>query len=857
MKFNPHTLLLNLAIAGAYLLLAKSGMLFADHHGSVTLWWPCGGFALAIILLNGLRCTPGIFLGAFATSVGFHDPSLVSLAIGFGNTTEIVFGWWLLTRRLPFDIAVNHLRDFLVLVLIASPLIAAIGAIIDMTALVLFGRIQPDKFLEMAVHWWMADLLGIVLIAPLILIWRQKPAHWLKPKILVEVILIFGTTFLAGQIVFLDWWSELTGHYFRGFVMFLFLAVAAIRLGRHGVLGIIIMTAIQALFGASHQVGYFSRDITQTINLANFWLYILVMSLIGMIISCFISEKNQTVAELRESENRFRTLANNASVLVWMSEINAHRTYYNELWLDFTGRALEHELGEGWIENVHSDDADICFNTYMAAVEKHQVFDMEYRLRRHDGQYRWVIDHGVPRYDNSGAFLGYIGSAFDITERKENEEQIKQLAFYDPLTRLPNRRLLMDRLQQAMAESHRNGDHGAVLFFDLDNFKTLNDTLGHDKGDLLLQQVAQRLESCVREVDTVARLGGDEFVVMLKNLNKDESIAVSDTEIMVEKILVALNKPYLLGTTEYRSTPSIGIALFAQNKVTIEELIKQADIAMYQAKKAGRNTSRFFDPTMQTAVEKHSVIENGLRDALSKNQFQLHYQMQVNEAGQISGAEVLLRWIHPERGVIMPADFISLAEDTGLIVPIGLWVLETACHQLKVWEAEPSKQHLQLSVNVSARQFKQVDFKDRVIEILQKTGVNASLLKLELTESLMLNKIEDTIEKMHALKKFGVQFSMDDFGTGYSSLYTLKKLPLDQLKIDQSFVRDIATDPDDAIIVQTIIAMTSSMGMAVIAEGVETELQREFLLKHDCLNFQGYFFGKPVTLGEFERLVTE
>jgi diguanylate cyclase (GGDEF)-like protein len=430
------------------------------------------------------------------------------------------------------------------------------------------------------------------------------------------------------------------------------------------------------------------------------------------------------------------------------------------------------------------------------------------------------------------------------------------LAFYDPLTRLANRRLLMDRLQQALASSTRSGQEGALLFIDLDNFKTLNDTLGHDVGDLLLQQVAQRLLTCVREGDTVARLGGDEFVVLLEDLSDQPQQAAIHAKASGEKILAVLNQPYQLAQHDYHSTPSIGITLFADHQETLDELMKHADIAMYQSKKSGRNTLRFFDPTMQAAVESRAQMERWLEQALTLGQFSLYYQLQMEQGNHITGAEALLRWQHPERGLILPTEFIALAEETGQIVPIGLWVLETACQQLKIWQSDVAKQHLQLAVNVSARQLHQIDFVEQVVRILHHTGVNAHRLKLEITESQMLDNITDSIEKMQQLKALGVRFSMDDFGTGYSSLSSLRKLPINQLKIDQSFVRDIATNADDATIVQTIIAMANSLGMEVIAEGVETQQQHDFLAKHGCFNFQGYLFSQPLPVEAFEKLLS-
>ena len=459
--------------------------------------------------------------------------------------------------------------------------------------------------------------------------------------------------------------------------------------------------------------------------------------------------------------------------------------------------------------------------------------------------------------DTNGVITNFVGAFSDITLAKKAEDDIKFLAFYDPLTGLPNRRLLLDRLHQAMAASARSGREGALLFIDLDNFKTINDTLGHYVGDHLLQQVALRVQSCVREGDTVARLGGDEFVIMLENLSAHSIEAAEQTKTVAEKILDSLNQPYQLAENEYRNTPSIGATLFNDQQHSIDELLKQADIAMYQAKKSGRNALRFFDPQMQDAINTRAALEDLLRRAIDTQQFQLYYQIQVDSEGHALGAEALIRWPHPERGLVSPAEFIPLAEDTGLILPIGQWVLETACAQLKSWEQETLTRALTLCVNVSAKQFRQADFVEQMTAAMQRHAINPKLLKLELTESLFVENIEDTIATMNTLNEVGVQFSLDDFGTGYSSLQYLKRLPLDQLKIDQSFVRDIATDNSDKAIVRTIIAMANSMNLNVIAEGVETLQQRQLLLDKGCTHFQGYLFGKPAPIAQFEALLKQ
>jgi diguanylate cyclase (GGDEF)-like protein len=464
----------------------------------------------------------------------------------------------------------------------------------------------------------------------------------------------------------------------------------------------------------------------------------------------------------------------------------------------------------------------------------------------------WVTISGAPIFDDNGVFKGYRGTGRDISERKRAEADILRLAFYDSLTGLPNRRLLMDRLTQAMEFSARRISHGALLFIDLDNFKVLNDTLGHQMGDELLKQVAERLIQCVRSVDTVARLGGDEFVVMMEDMGESPIDAAAQAEMVGKKILGALNQEFLLAGNRHHSSPSIGITLFFQHMHTLDELLKRADLAMYQAKGAGRNTMRFYDPEMQAVASARAVLEADMRLGLQRSEFMLHYQPVVDEQATMTGVEALLRWNHPKRGLISPAEFIPVAEQTGLILQLGAWVLEQACAQLVAWSAVPSTQRLSIAVNVSARQFRHSDFATQILSLLRTSGANPYRLKMELTESLLLSDIDDAIDKMGELRSIGVGFSLDDFGTGYSSLSYLKRLPLDQLKIDQSFVRDVLTDPNDAAIARTILNLAQSLDLGVVAEGVETEGQRDFLLKNGCRAFQGYLFGRPVPLHQLE-----
>ena len=503
---------------------------------------------------------------------------------------------------------------------------------------------------------------------------------------------------------------------------------------------------------------------------------------------------------------------------------------------------------------IRKADQDIFYLHRKQLLASGQRQACELRMLTHDGTQFWAHLETVDALDADGArVLRTVIS--DITQRKEAEERIKELAFFDSLTHLPNRTLLRDHLIQAMKAGHRTGTFGALLFVDLDQFKTLNDTQGHHKGDLLLQAVAQRLAASVRASDTVARLGGDEFVVIMGSLNRKMEAAARQTEIVGEKILAALNQPYRLADLDHHSTASIGATLFRGLDTSVDDLLRQADLAMYQAKAAGRNTLYFFDPAMQTAVFEHAALEAGLRRAIQEHRFVLHYQAQVTADGRVTGSEALVRWQHPEDGMLAPASFMPLAEETHLIVPLGDWVLETACRQLAEWATRPDMAHLTVAVNVSAQQFREADFVDKVLAIITRTGADPNRLKLELTESLLVDHAQESIEKLVALRARGVSFSLDDFGTGYSSLACLKRLPLDQLKIDQSFVRDVLSDPTDAAIAMAVVALAHSRALGVIAEGVETDAQRDFLESSGCHVYQGYFFSRPLPVGDFEAFV--
>ncbi|ODU59246.1 MAG: diguanylate phosphodiesterase [Comamonadaceae bacterium SCN 68-20] len=549
---------------------------------------------------------------------------------------------------------------------------------------------------------------------------------------------------------------------------------------------------------------------------------------------------------LRQSEARWRSLTQLSSDWYWEQDAEFRFVRFDGSPDRELGASDEELYGKRRWELPHAGVTQAQWAAHRAQLEAHAVFqDFEMQRVRSDGTVQWASISGEPIFDDQGQFTGYRGVARNITERKRAEAEIARLAFYDELTGLPNRRLLQDRLQQSMRQSVRDGKHSALLFLDLDNFKAINDSMGHDWGDHLLSQVSMRLSGCVRASDTVARLGGDEFVVVLQGLDGAPERAAAMAEVVAHKIIAALGQPYQLGGRTLYSTPSIGIALFQGQETPVSELLQHADLAMYQAKSRGRNTLCFFDASMQAAANARSALETDMRAGLQRDEFLLHYQRVVDAQGAVLGAEALVRWQHPQRGMVPPGEFIGVAEQTGLIVPLGQLVLRLACQQLACWARDDACAHWTLAVNVSAQEFRHPGFVQQVLDALAHAEVDPRQLKLELTESLLLHDVEECIAKMQALRAKGVRFALDDFGTGYSSLSYLKRLPLDQLKIDQGFVRDVLTDPNDAAIACTVIGLGRSLGLDVVAEGVETAAQRKFLLRNGCQRFQGYLFGRP------------
>ena len=559
-----------------------------------------------------------------------------------------------------------------------------------------------------------------------------------------------------------------------------------------------------------------------------------------------ITERKQIEAVLRQYKIALETTHDG----YWMVDSKGFLLEVNQAYADTVGLTVNELRGMhiSQLDTRHQSEEEVKARMAKIISQGYEVF--ETRHRHKDGH---EIDFEISTSYEPKSQM-FVAFCRNITERKAAEEKIERLAFYDPLTHLPNLNLLLSRLQKNIDAITNEQKFNAILLINVDDFNSLNDFKGRDVGDLFLIEITDHLKSSVHSADIIARIGGDEFVVVIDFLNDTIDVAKSESMAVADRILAKINQPLDLRGHSYHCTASVGITLFRTDEFNAQQLLKQANVAIHQAKRHGRNTISFFDPATEVELESRVKMESWMHSALN-GQFRLHYQIQVDADAKATGAEALIRWQHPEKGMIYPVGFIPLAEETGLIIPIGAWVLKAACLQLKAWQDDPKFRHLVLAVNVSAKQFRQPDFATQVLEELDRTGADPDKLKLELTESIFVENVDGLIDKMIALKSRGVRFSLDDFGTGYSSLSILKRLPLNQLKIDQSFVRNLLNDPNDAAIIRTVIALGQSFGVEVIAEGVETIEQRYFLAVHGCHYFQGYLFSKPLPLDEFEAII--
>ena len=606
------------------------------------------------------------------------------------------------------------------------------------------------------------------------------------------------------------------------------------------------------------------QEVSSTESLEFFEYSIFVSLILGVLLLLWViralhlnevlrkGTQDQLSASLQELKQQKFALDQHSIVAV--TDVQGRITYVNSKFCEISGYKEEELIGQDHAMLNSGLHPKGFFKEMYRTVAQGRTWHNEICNRAKDGRLYWVETTIVPFMSEQGKPQCYISIRTDITERRATDERNYILAFHDQLTALPNRRLFLQKLSDAVKSAKRNGHTGALLFIDIDDFKILNDTRGHIVGDMFLQELANRLKRAVRDDDIVARIGGDEFVILLGNLDKSFVRLVSQVEVVTEKLFRVLGQPYKLNDLVYHSSISLGVSIVDHTVESEVDVLKQADIAMYEAKSAGKNQVRFFDPEMQAAVDKRMQLELDMKVALAEKQFRLYYQLQVDSFGVPIGVEALIRWFHPEKGMVSPADFIPVAEETGMIIPIGDWVLETACEQLAAWQSNSFASELSIAINVSAKQFNEDSFVEKVRDYVKKYDIDPAKLKIELTESALVDCIDEIVMKMQMLNSINIQFALDDFGTGYSSLQYLKRLPLSQLKIDQSFVRDI-TSGGKAKIVRTIVAMARELGLDTIAEGVETDQQISYLRAYGCNNYQGYYFSRPLPADEFDQLI--
>lgn len=848
-KRNDLARMAGLAIG--YAFLARLVLTVPTANGNATIFWIPGGLALAALLVWGWKYWPAVFLGAFAAGIMVNDPPGVSFFLATGNTLETLLAVWLFHKLLGDKLNLNQPRDFFYLGLVAIAS-AVISALIGPFTLVMADYLSWQVAASNMLHWWQADTLGILLGTPLFLIWRKFPHGWFSGKGLVETVALIILTLLIGQVVFLNW-TPISGQMALGYWIFPFVVWGAVRRGQHGASLIVCITAVQALFGASQGKGLFAHDMAET-GLQNFWFYMLILTFVGIALAIFVESRTRAKDALKDAETKLKTILNTIPDLVWLKDVNGVYLACNPRFESFVGKKEHEIIGMTDYDFFDKELADFFRQHDLSAIQKGAIHANEEVITFASDNHQETLETTkTPVYDHSGNLIGVLGIGHDITKRKHALAEIQNYANYDQLTQLPNRRLFHDRLEQEVKRAQREHYLVALLFIDLDRFKEVNDTLGHEVGDQLLIEAAARIKLSVRDYDTVARLGGDEFTVILSELHN-----ISDIGRIAKDIIDKLTEPFILNDREIYISASIGIAIYPDDALSVADLIKHADQTMYAAKNDGRSCFRFFVNTMQIAAERRMRLSNDLRNALEEGQLKVYYQPIVDLAtGHIHKAEALLRWQHPKLGYIDPAEFITIAEDNGTIREIGDWVFMQSIMQVKKLISEYGLD-FQISVNKSPVQFMRDDRShDHWIEELKAMELPGSSIVVEITERLLINNDAKINNKLRAFHEAGMQVSIDDFGTGYSSLAYLIRFDIDYLKIDYSFISNLAQGAPEFALCEAIVAMAHKLGVKVIAEGVETELQRDLLKKIGCDYGQGYLFSRPLPPEKFEKLLLQ
>ena len=842
----PYVLLLP-----AYVLAAKLGLRLALEHPSATPVWPPTGIAIAAIILLGYRVWPLIFVSALFVNytTTWDVPSSVGIAIG--NTLEGVLGAYLVKTFANGKNAFDRPPDAARFTLYAALLCTTVAATIGAASLAVTGMGAWNNFTSIWLTWWIGDATGALVVAPIILVWAAHPIIKWNTGRAIEAGVIFVALGISGLLVFGRAPDEGLA-FAQAFLCIPAVVWIAFRFyPRVATTATLIMATI-VLFGTLGERGPFAPyGPSNALFVAQAFTGVIAVT--SLVLSAATYERMIAARTVQESESRFRILADSSPSMIWVSDPNAQCTFLNKTWLEFTGRSEAQDLGFGWMENVHPEDTDQLVAACRTAFSTRKSYRADFRLKRFDGVYIWLMSSGNPRFLEDGTFAGYVGTCVDISERKHHEEELQQVALHDPLTGLPNRTLFIDRLGQVLRATKRRGSKSSgLLFLDIDRFKLVNDTLGHVVGDKLLVETGQRIQSILRPGETVARLAGDEFAVLL-----DEVPNLRDAEAVAERIGDLFREPFLLAEEEIYVSASIGVTLVDPRHLRPEEVLQDADTAMYRAKTLGRSRHQVFDGDAHKPLVEVLRLEADLRKALECGALDIHYQpIHSMPTGEIIGFEALARWCHPVRGNLMPCDFIQVAEQTGLICDLDQQVLVRACIQMSDWvRRHPKARNLTVSVNVSAKLFSQINIVKAVTQALALASIDGSHLKLEITESVFMEHREAAASALNELRALGVGVVLDDFGTGYSSLGLLHQFPIDSLKIDRTFVAGLESDGNSPMVASAIVELAHQLNLGVTAEGVETAQELEAITSLKCDFAQGYYLGRPVCAQEAGALL--
>jgi diguanylate cyclase (GGDEF)-like protein/PAS domain S-box-containing protein len=851
----PYRARLVLASLGTfilYVLSAELGLQLAIVHDNVTAIWPPSGIALAALLIFGMRLWPAVAAGAFAVTLIAGLPLAPALGIATGNTLAAVTGALLLQKLVQDEHPLDTLRGVLLLVIGGGLVATMISATVGTTTLLNAGLASRPDYSAIWLTWWLGDTGGVLLMTPLLLAWQQRPRLDWSAQHALEAVFLLLSTLLVAQLVFGRSSPLAINHYPLAFLPLTTLIWAAVRFGKHGVTLGLFLVAGSAVTGTVGGSGPFIRaDINESLLLMQAYLGVISGAILLLTASLSEHQKAQLLLERyhREKNSSLGHILETSLNEIYMFEPRSLRFLS-------VNQAARDNLGYSMKELRHITPVDIkpqfTEKQFRKMIEPllngtEQLLQFETVHQRKDGT-SYPVEVNL-QLSSSGSDRVVVAIILDITEHHNSQQRLDHMAHHDALTNLPNRFLFSDRLTHALQHCERDGRSLALMFLDLDGFKKINDSLGHPAGDDLLQQVAGRLLAASRKGDTVARLGGDEFTIVLEDL--DSTMIVPET---AQRILKTLDRPFDVSGREVFLGASIGISMYPQDGHDVTALMKYADVAMFQAKKDGGNKYQSYLADMTVAANQRLALETDIRRSLESDDFIVHYQPQVSlENDCIVGVEALVRWQHPQHGMLPPNMFIPVAEESGLIEALGDWVMRAACKQAREWQ-ETTGVLIPVAVNLSGHQISN-RLAQTVENILEETGLEPRYLELEITESSIMSHTDETIDCLQRLRRLGVQLAIDDFGTGYSSMSQLKRLPIDKLKIDRSFVRDVPQDSNDMEIIKAIIALGHALNMTVIAEGVETAEQRTFLARHDCDVMQGYLFSRPEPAGKIQSLL--